>query len=68
MKKSVLISKYEHKLYAKELDLFFHHCKKELGNSYSMMKRLQASVKFLYEEVLNEDVDFEFNIKRKKNQ
>jgi len=98
MKKSVLISKYEHQLTlknysentlkaylnglnifieylslnqipvvtSKELDLFFHHCKKELGYSYSMMKQLLASVKFLYEEVLNEDVDFDFNIKMKK--
>src|SRR5690625_4718094 len=98
MKKSELISKYEHQLTlknysentlkaylnglniflqylslnqipevsSKELDLFFHHCKKELGYSYSMMKQLLASVKFLYEEVLNEDVDFDFNIKMKK--
>ena len=51
---------------SKELDLFFHHCKKEQGYSYSIMKQLLAFVKFLYEEVLNEDVDFDFNIKMKK--
>jgi site-specific recombinase XerD len=98
MKKSELISKYEHQLTlknysentlkaylnglniflqylslnqipevsSKELDLFFHHCKKELGYSYSMMKQLLASVKFLYEEILNESIDFDFNIKMKK--
>jgi site-specific recombinase XerD len=38
---------------SKELDLFFHHCKKRLGCSYSVMKQLLVSVKFLYEEVLN---------------
>lgn len=31
-----------------------------------MMKQLLASVKFLYEEVLKERVDFDFNIKMKK--
>ena len=41
---------------SKELDLFFHHCKKKQGYSYSMMKQLLASVKFLYEEVLSKDV------------
>jgi len=98
MKKSHLISKYEHQLTlknyskntlkaylnglnifleylssnqvsevsSKELDLFFHRCKKEQGYSYSMMKQLLASVKFLYEEVLSKDVDFNFNIKMKK--
>jgi len=98
MKKSHLISKYEHQLTlknyskntlkaylnglnifleylssnqvsevsSKELDLFFHYCKKEQGYSYSMMKQLLASVKFLYEEVLSKDVDFNFNIKMKK--
>lgn len=48
-----------------ELDVFFHHCKKELEYSYSMMKQLLASVKFLYEEVLKEEIDFDFNIKMK---
>lgn len=98
MKKSDLISKYEHQLTlknysentlkaylnglnifieylslnqipevsSKELEEFFHHCKRELGYSYSMMKQLLASVKFLYEEVLKERVDFDFNIKMKK--
>jgi len=98
MKKSHLISKYEHQLPIKnyrentlktylngmniflqylslnqisevssrELDQFFHHCKKELEYSYSMMRQLLASVKFLYEEVLKKDIDFDFNIKMKK--
>lgn len=48
------------------LRFFFHHCKKDLGYSYSMMKQLLASVKFLYEEVLQEEIDFDFNIKMKK--
>lgn len=48
------------------LESFFFYCKKEAGYSYSMMKQLLASVKFLYEEVLKEPVDFNFNIKMKK--
>jgi site-specific recombinase XerD len=48
------------------LDTYFHYCKKELKYSYSMMKQLLASVKFLYEEVLQKDIDFDFNIKMKK--
>lgn len=98
MKKSELISKYEHHLTlrnysentlkaylnglnifleylsmnqvqevsSKQLETFFHHCKKELGYSYSMMKQLLASVKFLYEEVLKKNIDFDFNIKINK--
>lgn len=31
-----------------------------------MMKQLLASVSFLYEDVLNEEIDFDFNIKMKK--
>ena len=31
-----------------------------------MMKQLLASVKFLYEEVLQEEIDFDFHIKMKK--
>jgi len=31
-----------------------------------MMKQLLASVSFLYEEVLNEDSDFDFHFKMKK--
>ncbi|HKI47627.1 MAG TPA: tyrosine-type recombinase/integrase [Balneolales bacterium] len=48
------------------LSTFFHKCKIESGYSYSMMKQLLASVKFLYEEVLKQDIDFDFNIKMKK--
>jgi len=98
MRKSELISKYEHKLTLKNysdrtlraylngltifldyvnvrqckevtprvLEDFFHYARKELGYGYSMMKQLLASVKFLYTEVLNESVDFDFNIKMKK--
>jgi len=98
MKKSELISKYEHQLTLKnysgrtlkayvnglnifleyvqmngihkvssqQLSEFFYHCKKELGYGYSMMKQLLASVRFLYHEVLNEEVDFNFHIKMKK--
>lgn len=50
----------------KELENFFYHTQKELNYSYSMMKQLLASVKFLYHEVLNESIDFDFNIKMKK--
>jgi site-specific recombinase XerD len=48
------------------LEAYFHYCKTELDYGYSMMKQLLASVKFLYEEVLKEDIDFDFNIKMKK--
>lgn len=48
------------------MEVFFHHCKKDLDYSYSMMKQLLASVKFLYQEVLKEEIDFDFNIKMKK--
>jgi site-specific recombinase XerD len=48
------------------LGSFFHLCKKDLGYSYSMMKQLLASVSFLYDEVLKEEIDFDFNIKMKK--
>lgn len=51
---------------ATELERFFHHAKKEFNYSYSMMKQLLASIKFLYTEVLNVKVDFDFNIKMKK--
>jgi len=50
----------------KVLDTYFHYCKKELEYSYLMMKQLLASVKFLYEEVLQEEIDFDFYIKMKK--
>lgn len=49
-----------------ELSQYFYYCKKELNYGYSMMKQLLASVKFLYQEVLNESIDFDFNIKMKK--
>ncbi len=48
------------------LESFFYYYKKEVGYSYSMMKQLLASVKFLYHDVLKEDIDFDFNIKMKK--
>ncbi|MEX2605466.1 MAG: site-specific tyrosine recombinase/integron integrase [Gracilimonas sp.] len=54
------------KVTSEVLGSFFHHCKKDLGYSYSMMKQLLASVSFLYAEVLKEEVDFDFNIKMKK--
>lgn len=54
------------KVTSKELETFFHFSKKEMGFSYSMMKQLLASVKFLYHEVLKEPIDFDFNIKIKK--
>ena len=38
----------------KVLDVYFHYCKKELNYSYSMMKPLLATVKFLYEKVFTE--------------
>ena len=50
----------------KEVEMYFYYCKKSLGYSYSTMKQHLASVKFLYKEVLNEDIDFDFNIKMKK--
>tara|TARA_R110000868_G_scaffold37111_1_gene131287 strand:- start:30718 stop:31560 length:843 start_codon:yes stop_codon:yes gene_type:complete len=54
------------KVTSTDLEQFFHHAKKELKYSYSMMKQLLASVKFLYHEVLIESIDFNFNIKMKK--
>jgi len=48
------------------LESFFFHAKKEMNYSYSMMKQLLASVKFLYKDVLKENIDFDFNIKMKK--
>jgi site-specific recombinase XerD len=50
----------------KTLEDFYHFAQKELEYGYSMMKQLLASVKFLYEEVLKEPIDFDFNIKMKK--
>jgi len=50
----------------KELENYFYHCKQNLGYSYSTMKQHLASIKFLYENVLLEKSDFDFNIKMKK--
>ena len=51
---------------SKELEAFFKYGRKEMRFSYSMMKQLLASVRFLYHEVLKEQVGFDFNIKMKK--
>jgi len=48
------------------LEKFFFHAKTDVGYGYSSMKQLLASVKFLYKEVLQEDIEFNFNIKMKK--
>ena len=48
------------------LESFFHHSKTEMNYSFSMMKQLLASIKFLYHEVLKQPIDFDFNIKMKK--
>lgn len=48
------------------LEIFFSYASTELKYGYSMMKQLLASVKFLYQEVLDEPIDFDFNIKMKK--
>ena len=98
MKKTKLISKYEHRLRLKNysertiqaylnglhifihylntnkveevtvevLESFFNHCKTDLEYGYSMMKQVLASVRFLYVEVLNQHINFNFNIKMKK--
>lgn len=56
----------------KVLERYFHHCKKDLEYSYSMMsfgpleKQLLAYASLLYDEVLKEEIDFDFNIKMKK--
>lgn len=49
-----------------ELETYFYYCKNELNYSYSTMKQHLASVKFLYENVLKKNVDFDFNVKMKK--
>ena len=98
MKKTKLISKYEHRLRLKNysertiqaylnglhifihylntnkveevtvevLESFFNHCKTDLEYGYSMMKQVLASVRYLYVEVLNQHINFNFNIKMKK--
>lgn len=50
----------------REVERYFYYCKQSLGYSYSAMKLHLASVKFLYEMVLIQDIDFDFNIKMKK--
>jgi len=54
------------KVTSEVLGSFFHHCEKDLRYSYSMMKQLLASVSFLYDEVLKEEINFDFHIKIKK--
>lgn len=48
------------------LRIYFTHCKVQLNYSYSTMKQHLAAVRFLYVEVLNKPIDFDFNIKMKK--
>ncbi|MFY0684624.1 MAG: tyrosine-type recombinase/integrase [Balneola sp.] len=48
------------------LENFYRYAREEMKYGYSMMKQLLASIKFLYHEVLNEEIDFDFNIKMKK--
>jgi len=45
---------------------FLMSCKKQEGYSYSSMKQMVASLRFLYEEVLRKEIDFDFNIGMKK--
>ena len=47
----------------KVLDTYFHYGKKDLEYSYPMMKQLLSSVIFLYKEILQEEIDFDFYIK-----
>lgn len=54
------------KISGNTLESFFHHAKTEMNYSFSMMKQLLASIKFLYHEVLKQPIDFDFNIKMKK--
>lgn len=54
------------KISGNTLESFFHHAKTEMSYSFSMMKQLLASIKFLYHEVLKQPIDFDFNIKMKK--
>lgn len=54
------------KVTPKVLQDFYHFAQRDLNYGYSMMKQLLASVKFLYREVLNESIDFDFNIQMKK--
>ena len=49
-----------------QLLTYFTRCKPQLGYRYSTLKLHLASIKFLYQEVLNKQVHFDFNIKMKK--
>tara|TARA_R110002110_G_scaffold370584_1_gene580567 strand:- start:7188 stop:8033 length:846 start_codon:yes stop_codon:yes gene_type:complete len=51
---------------ATQIEGYFYYCKKELNYSYSTMKQHLGSIKFLYQEVLKQEIDFDFNIKMKK--
>jgi len=48
------------------ISTFLVHTKEKNDYGYSSMKQLIASVRFLYEEVLQKDIDFDFDIKMKK--
>lgn len=65
MNKKDLLSKYESKLilknYSDRTVEFYLYSQKKLNYGYSMMKQLLASIKFLYQEVLKEPFDFDFN-------
>ena len=50
----------------KIISSFLMWCKEKRGYGYSSMKQMVASLRFLYEEVLNEEIDFDFNIGMKK--
>jgi len=45
---------------------FLMWCKKKENYGYSSMKQMVASLRFLYEEVLKKEIDFDFNIGMKK--
>jgi len=45
---------------------FLVWCKKQEGYGYSSMKQMVASLRFLYEEVLRKEIDFDLNIGMKK--
>lgn len=51
---------------ATHISKFLVHAKRENDYGYSTMKQLIASIRFLYREVLQEDIAFDFDIKMKK--
>jgi len=55
-----------HSVDGQVLSDFLLWCKKEEGYGYSSMKQMVASLRFLYDEVLEKDIDFDFNIGMKK--